>query len=64
MVAHELSIEAGSGHLSGILTSDMLLSLSAFLVTNLWLDATWKAAQADQQPEPSTSARLHQDIVT
>ena len=29
----------------------MLLSLSAFLVINLWLDAAWKGAQGARRPD-------------
>ena len=50
-VAREFGIETDVKTLAGMMTPDLLLAGSAFMVTNLWLDAALKAAQGRNRPE-------------
>jgi hypothetical protein len=49
--ARELGIEADAKTLAGMMTPDLLLAGAAFMVTNPWLDAAFKAAQGRNRPE-------------
>ena len=50
-IAQEFGIEADAMTLASMMTPDLLLAGSAFMVTNFWLDAALKAAQGLNRPE-------------
>jgi hypothetical protein len=50
-VAQEFGIETDAKTLAGMMTADLLLAGSAFMVTNFWLDAALKAAQGRNRPD-------------